>query len=218
MINSVFFSLCHYMFLSSSHHVRNQDICLYLTTPYDIVNDQNSIYWRMFRALENFLLFNQLRNSGSPYKIINNKVASVNEINQTIEKLISNGNKIHSLWILAHGSYDGISLTGGQHIDDKNLDQLKVGLQKIEPQATVVLAACSAGYTGYRLGHAQPIAAQIASIAPGSKVYAPTTILMSIEIIPYMSKSNRLKVRFFCPWTHENFTKKFIKSSDIKSV
>lgn len=179
-----FQNICNYYLFSN--FVRNQDICLFLTRP--------------SRSEEKFSLFHNLCSSGSPYRIINRDIKNLDEANQTIRELKSNGNKIHSFWMLTHGDEDSLDLIDD---DSDNLLKLKEGLNQLEPKATIVLCACSAGKGK------QSIAQKVAALAPGRKVYAPDQVLFTREIMPVVGKSGRLKGRFVSPWTGENFTKKF---------
>ena len=198
------------MLFSGPQYVKKQDVCLYLTTPFDTKNDPNTLYWRIHKSMQDFSIFNSLCTCGSSYKVINKKVASIEEINQTIEQLCSNGNKIQSLWILAHGNPFEILLTNENCIDTNSIIKLKNSLQKLESKATIVLASCS---TGYELKGKKPIAAEIAAAAPGRKVYAPRVLLFTRDVLPVVTKSKSLKAKFLCPWDNDNYAKKFIDSS-----
>lgn len=163
----------------------------------------------MDRCVQKYLLFNKLYACAAGYKIIHRRVSCISDIEQTIDQLNSKGNKIYSLWILAHGDFQGISLVH-EDINAGTLSKLKNSLQKLEANATIVLAACNAGYLGHKLSpQEKPIAAHFAAMVPGRKVYAPGSVLFDKEINIYMNKSSLLKGVFYNPWTNEKFTRKF---------
>lgn len=204
-------TVCHYLLFSSPAWAKNQSVCLYLTTPHDPNNDRTGLLNRINKCMGKYLLFSKLYACAIGYKIVHQRVSCIADIDRVINQLASNGNKIQSLWILAHGSYQEIALVH-EDINAKTLPKLQNSFQKLDAHATIILAACHAGYQGVKLPvREKPIAAYFAAMAPGRKVYAPKEVLYDAEIYVGKNSSNVLKGVFFTPWTHENFTTKFLE-------
>lgn len=128
------------------------------------------------RAFQNKVNF-WLRDS---YPITHKFVSHIDHVAAAIDQMPEN-HKIKVLWIRAHGSSKRIKLGKPTFIqknmvmDDKfihegNIEKLKRSFEKLDPDAVIIIGACS---TGKKTTGNLCIAEKIAALAPGRTVYAP---------------------------------------------
>jgi hypothetical protein len=151
--------------------VENSDIILILKAKDDYNKALN-----YFTRSEQSALENQ-----DAYKVVCKTVSTVKEFKEAIHEQKLLHNKIHVLWVLAHGDPDGFDL--GREEDDKpglnstdvDVDSdllLKTTFQKVEKHGVILLDSCS---TGGKADEGRiDIAERIANLAKERLVIAPT--------------------------------------------
>lgn len=82
------------------------------------------------------------------YRVIYQKVNTVKEFNNTLEKA-STEKKIQLLWIAVHGDKDGFSFSPTNPIDKTNLSSLKRGFATLNTDAKVILHSCETAQTDF---------------------------------------------------------------------
>jgi hypothetical protein len=172
--------------------VHDQDVFLILTARDD---HNGALRWLSSSTLSEL-------KSQRNYKVICESVGSTTEFKEVIEKVKSQRNRIHTLWINAHGAPDMIQFgpLDAEQAPEGDIESskrflskllLKSTLQGIEPAmpglkstlvklekgASIVLASCS---TGKNNGTVPCIAQQIADVVGNRcKVFAPTMVSRS---------------------------------------
>lgn len=134
-------------------------------------------------AFERNSFFGELEKT---YSVAFRKVSHIKDIEDAIKAATFHGNTIKLLWLSAHGSPDHITL--GKEagvIWEGNVDALSNCLQKLDPEANIVLDSCSTG--GARNNNLENIAQRIARCAKGRKVWCATDITNRMEKIDSVS-------------------------------
>lgn len=107
------------------------------------------------------------------YSLHVENVSSIEEINQAIEKVISQGKQIKLLWMNIHGSPKGVLLDARKMTMGSELRQIQ--FSKLTPDATIFLASCSTGGQAYPKKRAALNVAEWVKLAAGKgrRVFAP---------------------------------------------
>lgn len=138
----------------SEKSIYNSDVVIVLIAKHD-PNGALSVP----TPIASFKLHNQNKT-----KIIYKAVSTIQDINSLIEKVKNQDNRIHGLWIHAHGNKTKFVLGPNEVCDEQTISQLQGSLQKLEDRAVVLLRCCEAGLS---------LAEKIAHLAPGRYVIGP---------------------------------------------
>ena len=112
-------------------------------------------------------LFNQIQKK---YAIAYEKVSDIEDIAESINRVLQNNNKIKAIWLRAHGNPQGICLDKHSWLDIHNVALLKHHFRQIDPNGFIILDACSTG--GKPSRGSLNIAHKIARVVEGRTVIA----------------------------------------------
>ncbi|QLH37468.1 MAG: DUF4347 domain-containing protein [Parachlamydiaceae bacterium] len=85
-------------------------------------------------------------------------MSNLKDIQDQIDKVQKQNNKIKAIWIRAHGSPTSLCLDKNSYLNLSNISQLSPSLNKMEPEGSIILDSCSTGREKNFLNIAQAIA------------------------------------------------------------
>jgi len=157
--------------------VHNRDVILFLKAK-DDHNDALSIPSPVLFTLT----------SQKKYPVVFKEISSCQDIQSAIEKMQQQNNRIHAIWINAHGDKSGVALSQTNDLAtvknsaDKDYklsrDRIKYSMASLDKNAVIVLESCSTGKVD---GLEDPnIAQTVATITETHTVIAPTEDLNKV--------------------------------------
>jgi hypothetical protein len=126
-------------------------------------------------------VFSVLKQFTKDHSIVHKKVGSIWAINQAIDELATQGKKITTLWIGAHGAPDSILLKNDHWEGVIGPNSELIDFNKLTSNAKIVLQCCSSGgaLSKYKLNIAQNLSLRC---SPRQKIIAPQKIIRGWDI------------------------------------
>lgn len=175
----------------AAEKVANSEVVLVL----EANHDHNRIFQEDQRAL-----FKKIKQR---YALAYEKISNLKDIQDQIDKVQKQNNKIKAIWIRAHGSPTSLCLDKNSYLNLSNISQLSPSLNKMEPEGSIILDSCSTGREKNFLNIAQAIA----FFAQGRTVIASSrdTTKFSLKL----GKENLFDIKFWTAFPSKKAKLKF---------